>query len=46
MHFAVDGERDECTSPFRRQANICVWGLMRRFSVDEVPQFINVLKEK
>ncbi len=45
MHFAPKGKRDESVQASLGDDRIFSFGrTMRRFSIDEVPQFINVLK--
>ena len=45
MHFAPKGKRDESVQASLGDDRIFSFGrIMRRFSIDEVPQFINVLK--
>ena len=44
MTFAKDGERDESKQAFPGDERIFAFGaFIRRFSIDEIPQFINVL---
>jgi putative colanic acid biosynthesis UDP-glucose lipid carrier transferase len=45
MSFAKDGERDESQQAHPGDERIFAFGaFIRRFSIDEIPQFINVLK--
>jgi putative colanic acid biosynthesis UDP-glucose lipid carrier transferase len=45
MEFAEEGERDESVQACPGDSRIFPFGsLMRRFSIDEIPQFLNVLR--
>ena len=45
MHYAPDGTRDETVQAHHGDQRIFSFGrIMRRFSIDEIPQFINVIK--